>query len=89
MVVLHLDDKDYGCTGGSDEVGDKKEYARTDALRDTQHQSLTHKTETTQGHHAEAWKRDAVGLTGTNCLDSLWQIAQDEADAAHPAENEI
>jgi hypothetical protein len=82
MVVSHLNDKDDDCTGGRDEVCDKKENTRTDALLNTKHKSLTHKAETAYGHHAETWQRDAVCLSSTNGLDSLWQIAQDETNAA-------
>ena len=53
MVVAHLNDKDDGCTGGRDEVSDKKENSRTDTLLYTKHQSLTHKAETAYGHHTE------------------------------------
>ena len=56
VVVLHLDDKDDGCTRGGDEVGNEKEDTHLNALADAQHQSLTHKTEAAQGHHAEAGK---------------------------------
>jgi hypothetical protein len=53
MVILHLDDKDDSCTSGCNEVGNEKEDTHLNALPKAQHQSLTHKTHTSQGHHAE------------------------------------
>ena len=79
MVVSHLNDKDNGCTGCCDEIGDEKEDSRADALLYAQHQSLTHKAEAAQRHHAESWQRNAVGLSGANGLNGLWQIAQYQA----------
>ena len=82
VVVAHLDDKDDGCTDSRDEVGDKEENTCTDALFNTEYQPLAHETQAAYRHHAETWQRDTVGLAGTNGLDGLWQIAEDEPDAA-------
>ena len=81
MVVVHLYGKDDSSTCGRDEVGDKKENTRTDTLFYAKHQALTHKAETAYCHHAETRQRDSVCLAGNNCLDSLWQVSQDETNA--------
>jgi hypothetical protein len=78
VVVTHLDDEDNRRTGGSDEVGDEEEDARVQSLFNAQHGTLAHKAETAQCHHAESRQRDAVGLSRTDSLNSLWQIAQNE-----------
>jgi hypothetical protein len=74
MVVPHFYTEDDGSTSGCDEVGNEKEDTNPNALLNAQHQTLTHKTEAAYRHHDEAWQRNTISLTGTDGLNSLWQI---------------
>jgi len=81
VVVIDLDSEDDARAGRGDEV---REEQRPDDLRLVQ-QPLQHKAEGADGHHQECRQRDAVRLTCTNRMNSLWEIPQNHADAGCPA----
>jgi hypothetical protein len=89
VVVAHLYDKDNGCTRGRNKVGNEEEYANLNSLLDAQHQSLTHKAETAHSHHDKSRKGYAVGITGANGLNCLWQITQNHSNTGYPSANLI
>ena len=79
---MHLDDKDDDAAGEGDEVGKEQE----DTLA-SEHPTLKHKGKTANRHHDKARQGDAVGVTRTNGLNGLRQIAEDKADAGYPTKN--
>jgi len=81
-VVLHLDDEDDDAAREGDEVGDEHEDTFA-----SEHPTLNNEGKATYGHHNETGQRDAIGITRTNGLNGLRQIAENQADAGNPAAN--
>ena len=82
VIVLHLDDKDNHSTGCCDDVG--YEY---DDTRTAKHQALTHKTDTADRHHDEAWQGYAVSISCPDGLYGLRQIAENQSETTQPAKD--
>ena len=78
IVVLHLDNKDDDATRKSNKVGEEQ----VDVVDEN---TLNDEGKAAYGHHDETWQRNAVGVTCTNSLNSLRQIAEDKTDAGNPS----
>ena len=78
IVVLHLDNKDDDATRKSNKVGEEQ----VDVVDEN---TLNDEGKAAYGHHDETRQRNAVGVTCTNSLNSLRQIAEDKTDAGNPA----
>ena len=78
IVVPHLNNKDDDTTGESDKVGEQQ----VDVVDEN---TLNDEGKAAYCHHDESRQRNAVGVTCTNSLNGLRQIAEDKADAGNPA----
>ena len=77
-VILHFDDEDDDAAGEGDEV-------REQQIVVLNQQPLDHEGKAADGHHDKAGQRDAVGVTCTNGLDGLGQIAENQTKSGNPA----
>ena len=77
---MHLDSEDDDAARTGDEVGCEQVVI-------AKQKTLYHKGGTANGHGDESGQGDAVGVTCTNRLDGLWQIAEDETEGGNPATN--
>ena len=80
--LRRLDTKNDGTTDGRYKVRDEQK----DTIA-AQHEALNHEAYTTDGHHQEGGQGDVVGLTCTDGLYGLWQVAQHQADAGYPTDD--
>ena len=82
IVVIHLDAEDDDAANGGDEIGKEKGPERIRLMQ----YPLQHETRASYAHHEEGGQSNAVGVTGANGPDGLWQIPQYHRDARRPTQ---
>ena len=74
IIVIHLDTENNGTRDCRDDIGDEQRPV-------LEHQALDGKEDAAQAHHQEGGQRNTIGVMGTDGVDSLRHVTQDEADA--------
>ena len=80
IVVVHLDAEHNGARHGGDDIGDEQRPV-------FKHQALDGKQDTAYTHHQEGGQCDAVGVMGTDGVDSLRHVAKYQTDRTGVTDN--
>ena len=81
VIIIHFDTEDDEAANRGDEVCNQQSPQNLGLVQ----QALHHEAETADGHHQEAWQRDAVGVACPNGLNGLRQVAQHQANTGNPS----